>query len=97
MKAVLYPFRSDEPILGLVSDFQQLQWAVAGLVGAPLPPWLASVIAAACSIPTVRLLGGQIAHHIPRDETSAISEDCRSRIAPTNCRLPASRRRFSTG
>jgi hypothetical protein len=52
-----------------------LQWAVAGLVGAPLPPLIASAIAAACSVPAVHLLGGQIARHIPRDETSAISEE----------------------
>lgn len=57
-------------IVGLV-----LQWAVAGLVGAPLPPLIASAVAVACTVPAVRLLGGQIAHHIPRDETSAISED----------------------
>jgi hypothetical protein len=56
-------------IVGLV-----LQGAVAGLVGAPLPPLLASLIAAACSLPAVHFLGGQIARHIPRDETSAISE-----------------------
>jgi phosphoglycerate dehydrogenase-like enzyme len=29
MKAVLYPFGPDEPIVGLVRDFPQLQWAVA--------------------------------------------------------------------
>jgi hypothetical protein len=52
-----------------------LQWAVAGLVGVPLPPLLASLIATACAVPAVHLLGGQIARHIPRDETSAISEE----------------------
>jgi phosphoglycerate dehydrogenase-like enzyme len=30
MKAVLYPFGSDEPILGLAQDFPQLQWVIAG-------------------------------------------------------------------
>src|ERR1700722_2657483 len=33
MKAVLYPFRSDEPIVALVRDFPQLQWAVAAAPG----------------------------------------------------------------
>jgi hypothetical protein len=52
-----------------------LQGVVEGLVGAPLPPLLASLIAAASSLPAVHFLGSQIARHIPRDETSAISED----------------------
>ena len=52
-----------------------LQWMVAGFAGAPLPPLLASVVAAAGSLPVVHFLGSQIGRHIPRDETSAISED----------------------
>jgi hypothetical protein len=33
MKAVLYPFGPDEPIVGLVRDFPQLQWAIATTPG----------------------------------------------------------------
>ena len=33
MKAVLYPFGPDEPIVGLVRDFPQLQWAIAASPG----------------------------------------------------------------
>src|SRR3984957_13498410 len=33
MKAVLYPFRSDEPIVALVRDFPQLQWTIAAAPG----------------------------------------------------------------
>ena len=33
MKAVLYPFRPDEPIVELVRDFPQLQWAIAAAPG----------------------------------------------------------------
>jgi hypothetical protein len=52
-----------------------LQWAVTGLVGTPLPPLIASLIAAVGAVPGVRLFGGQIARYVPRDETSAISEE----------------------
>ena len=57
-------------IAGLV-----LQWALIGAIGQPLPPLIASLIATACAVPVVRVLGGQIARHIPRDETSAVSEE----------------------
>jgi hypothetical protein len=57
-------------IAGLV-----LQWALAETIGQPLPPLIASLIATACAVPVVRVLGGQIARHIPRDETSAVSEE----------------------
>jgi len=62
-------------LMGFAIVGLSLQWAVAGLVGAPLPPLLASLIAAACAVPGVRLFGGQIARYVPRDETSAISEE----------------------
>jgi hypothetical protein len=52
-----------------------LQWAVTGLVGTPLSPLIASLIAAVSAVPGVRLFGGQIARYVPRDETSAISEE----------------------
>jgi hypothetical protein len=56
-------------IAGLV-----LQWAIGGLVGQPLPPLIASLIAVVCAVPAVRVLGGRIAHHVPKDETTAVSE-----------------------
>lgn len=56
-------------ITGLV-----LQWATTGVVGHPLPAWIASVIAAGCALPVVRMLGGLISRVIPRDETTAVSE-----------------------
>lgn len=67
---LLVLFLSGFAITGLI-----LQWAVAGLVGAPLPPVIASLIAAAGAVSGVRLFGGQIARYVPRDETSAISEE----------------------
>jgi Protein of unknown function (DUF1449) len=71
------------PILVLVIIFLMgfaiggllLQWAMAGLIGRPLPPSVASVVAAACALPIVRSLGGLIARYIPKDESSAVSED----------------------
>jgi hypothetical protein len=33
MKAILYPFGPDEPIVGLVQDFPQLQWTIAAAPG----------------------------------------------------------------
>jgi hypothetical protein len=62
-------------LMGFAIAGLTLQWAVAGLVGNPLPPLPASLIAAACAVPGVRLFGGQIARYVPRDETSAISEE----------------------
>jgi len=52
-----------------------LQWATAGVIGHPLPAWIASVFAAACGLPVVRVLGGLISRAIPRDESTAVSED----------------------
>jgi hypothetical protein len=57
-------------IAGLV-----LQWAIGGLVGQPLPPLIASLIAVVFAVPAVRVLGGRIAHHVPKDETTAVSEE----------------------
>jgi hypothetical protein len=57
-------------ITGLV-----IQWAVSGVIGEPLPPLLASLLAAACAVPTVHFLGGRIARLVPRDETFVVSEE----------------------
>src|SRR3982750_2030637 len=51
-----------------------LQWATSGVVGHALPAWIASLFAAACALPVVRMLGGLISRIIPRDETTAVSE-----------------------
>jgi hypothetical protein len=51
-----------------------LQWATSGVVGHPLPAWIAGVFAAACALPVVRMLGGLLSRVIPRDETTAVSE-----------------------
>jgi hypothetical protein len=51
-----------------------LQMAMVGLIGYPLPALLASAIALACAIPMVRGIGGFIARHFPKDQSSAISE-----------------------
>jgi len=57
-------------IAGLV-----IQGAVAGLFGAPLPPLLASLLAVACAVPAVHVLGGHIARLVPKDETFVVSEE----------------------
>ena len=51
-----------------------LQKVAHGLLGTYLPVWLAGLAAVAPGMATVRSLGALIAHIIPRDETSAVSE-----------------------
>jgi hypothetical protein len=51
-----------------------LQKVAHGLLGGYLPVWLAGLVAVAPGMATVRSLGALIAHIIPRDETSAVSE-----------------------
>ncbi|MBI5721124.1 MAG: YqiJ family protein [Burkholderiales bacterium] len=51
-----------------------LQLVAHGLVGAYLPVWLAVPLAVPAGLATVRGLGSLIAHIVPRDETSAVSE-----------------------
>ncbi len=52
-----------------------LQWATAGLIGKPLPALVASVAAAIGALPVVRAIGGLIARYIPKDESTAVSEE----------------------
>lgn len=51
-----------------------LQMVVHGLLGSYLPGWVAGLVAVPPAMATVRGLGALIAHIIPRDETSAVSE-----------------------
>jgi hypothetical protein len=51
-----------------------LQSVVHGLFGSYLPAWLAALVAVPSGMATVRGLGALIAHIIPRDETSIVSE-----------------------
>jgi Protein of unknown function (DUF1449) len=51
-----------------------LQMVAHGLFGGYLPAWMAAVLAVPSGLATVRGLGSLIAHIIPRDETSSVSE-----------------------
>lgn len=51
-----------------------LQAVTNGLFGHFLPAWLAGLLAVPPGMVTVRSLGALLAHIIPRDETSAVSE-----------------------
>jgi len=51
-----------------------LQMVAAGLAGAYLPAWAAGLLAVPSGLATVRGLGALVAHIIPRDESSAVSE-----------------------
>jgi hypothetical protein len=51
-----------------------LQLVANGLFGGFLPAWLAGLLAVPAGMATVRGLGSLIAHIIPRDETSVVSE-----------------------
>jgi hypothetical protein len=51
-----------------------LQMVAHGLLGSYLPGWVAGLAAVPSGMATVRSLGALVAHIIPRDETSAVSE-----------------------
>jgi hypothetical protein len=51
-----------------------LQMVAHGLFGGYLPAWIAGLLAVPSGMATVRGLGSLIAHIIPRDETSSVSE-----------------------
>ena len=51
-----------------------MQVVANGLFGGYLPAWLAGLLAVPAGMATVRGLGSLIAHIIPRDETSVVSE-----------------------
>jgi membrane protein implicated in regulation of membrane protease activity len=51
-----------------------LQMVAHGLFGGYLPAWMAGLLAVPSGMATVRGLGSLIANIVPRDETSAVSE-----------------------
>ena len=61
-------------LMGYAIFGYSLQKVAHGLLGTYLPVWLAGLAAVAPGMATVRSLGALIAHIIPRDETSAVSE-----------------------
>ncbi len=61
-------------LMGYAIFGYSLQKVAHGLLGGYLPVWLAGLAAVAPGMATVRSLGALIAHIIPRDETSVVSE-----------------------
>jgi hypothetical protein len=61
-------------LLGYALFGYALQKVAFNLLGGFLPAWVAGLLAVPPGLATVRGLGSLVAHIIPRDETSAISE-----------------------
>ncbi|WP_398305531.1 YqiJ family protein [Zoogloea sp.] len=61
-------------LLGYTLFGYGLQMVARGLFGSYLPAWIAGVLAVPSGLATVRGLGALVAHIIPRDETSSVSE-----------------------
>jgi hypothetical protein len=61
-------------LLGYVLFGYSLQMVSKGLIGSYLPAWMAGLLAVPSGLATVRGLGALVAHIVPRDETSAVSE-----------------------
>ncbi len=61
-------------LTGYVLFGYSLQMVAQGLFGGYLPGWMAGLLAVPSGMATVRGLGSLIAHIVPRDETSAVSE-----------------------
>ena len=61
-------------LLGYALFGYALQKVAFNLLGSFLPAWLAGLLAAPPGLATVRGLGSLVAHIVPRDETSAVSE-----------------------
>jgi hypothetical protein len=61
-------------LLGYALFGYALQKVAFSLFGGFLPAWIAGLLAVPPGLATVRGLGSLVAHIIPRDETSAISE-----------------------
>jgi membrane protein implicated in regulation of membrane protease activity len=62
-------------LLGVFSIEGFFLQAIAHGIGAPMPTWIASLLALAGTPSVVRLAGRAIARAIPRDETYAINEE----------------------
>jgi len=61
-------------LLGYAVFGYALQKVAFNLLGHFLPAWLAGLLAVPPGLATVRGLGSLVAHIVPRDETSAVSE-----------------------
>jgi hypothetical protein len=61
-------------LLGYALFGYGLQKVAFNLLGGFLPAWVAGLLAVPPGLATVRALGALVAHIIPRDETSAVSE-----------------------
>jgi len=61
-------------LLGYALFGYALQKVAFNLLGHFLPAWLAGLLAVPPGLATVRGLGSLVAHIVPRDETSAVSE-----------------------
>lgn len=61
-------------LLGYALFGYALQKVAFTLLGGFLPAWLAGLLAVPPGLATVRGLGALVAHIVPRDETSAVSE-----------------------
>jgi len=61
-------------LLGYALFGYALQKVAFNLLGGFLPAWLAGLLAVPPGLATVRGLGSIVAHIVPRDETSAVSE-----------------------
>jgi hypothetical protein len=61
-------------LLGYALFGYALQKVAFNLAGGFLPAWLAGLLAVPPGLATVRGLGSIVAHIVPRDETSAVSE-----------------------
>lgn len=61
-------------LLGYTLFGYGLQKVAFNLLGGFLPAWVAGLLAVPPGLATVRALGALVAHIVPRDETSAVSE-----------------------
>jgi membrane protein implicated in regulation of membrane protease activity len=61
-------------LLGYVLFGYALQKTALIVTGQFLPAWMAALLAVPPGLATVRALGALVAHVVPRDETSAVSE-----------------------
>ncbi|CAK8710695.1 MAG: DUF1449 family protein [Candidatus Electrothrix sp. LOE1_4_5] len=52
-----------------------LQLITRAIIGELLPPFIAMIPACFCTIPLVRIIGGILNAYMPKDETSAVSEE----------------------